>query len=281
MEFYSLVFLGERNKKKLLEEIASKLKLSTSSFQVIFLTNTTPKKDNFNNIDKYLKFKTFVFDNYATNEEMFETLVQRENLGSVILFKESAVNINFNDVNKIIEQNSHKNMLVVSKQNKSDNIFFKIFHYIKDFFTHLFLGIHLYDGEADIILLDKLLVSIMNEIPGKSAALTKINGWSGVEPKYVKIDEQPKIKSKISIRLLTPVIVISLLLILSIVGDILISVLNVSIPFLALFFFILVQIALCILLCYTITKTLFKFKFGNIVYVQEANIREVINNFDE
>lgn len=281
MEFYSLVFLGERNKKKLLEEISSKLKLNTSSFQVIFLTNTTPKKDNFSNVNKYLNFKTFVFDNYATNEEMFETLVQRESLGSVILFKESAININFNDVNKMIEQNSRKTMLVVSKQNKSNNVFGKIFHYFKDFFAHLFLGVHLYDGEADIILLDKLLISIMNEIPGKSAALTKINGWSGVEPRYVKIDEQPKIKLKFSIRLLVPVIIISFLLLTSIVGDILISVLNVSAPFLVMFLFILVQVALLILLFYTITKTLFRIKFGNIVYVQEANVIEIINNFDE
>ena len=36
---YSFVFLGERNREKILGELSKKISLSTSSYQVIFLTN--------------------------------------------------------------------------------------------------------------------------------------------------------------------------------------------------------------------------------------------------
>src|SRR5574344_2052496 len=278
---YSLVFLGERNKKKILEEIYSKLGLINPAYQVIFLTNKMSKNDNLSNINKHLNFKTIIFDSFATNEEMFETLIQKENLGTVILFKESAININFKEINKMIELNSKNSILVVSKQNKKENLFQKIYHYIKDFFAHLFLGIHLFDSEADIILLDKILISTMTEMPGKSATLTKVNGWIGIEPKYVTIDEQPKEKIRFSIKSLIPVIIISSILLLLILGDILFSIFKTNIPFLVLFLYIIIQVAVLALLIYSLTRVLFKLKFGNISYVHEANIINEIDNFDD
>ncbi len=280
MEF-SLVFLGERNKKKILEEISSKIKLVYPNFQVIFLTNQNPKNEQLPTINKNLNYKTIVFDTFATNEEMFETIIQKEDVGTVILFKETAVNINFNDINRMIEQNSRGAMLVVSKQKKKENIFRKVFQPIKDFFARIFLGVRLFNGEADIILLDKILISTMTEMPGKSASLTKINGWAGVEPKYVTIDEQPKVlKNKIVLKDFVPVIAISSLFLLFIVADIVLGVLKVKIPFIWLFLFIIVQVALLAFLLYTLTKTLFRIKLGK-MYAREINILDEIDNFDE
>ncbi len=280
MEF-SLVFLGERNKKKILEEISSKIKLVYPNFQVIFLTNQNPKNEQLSTINKNLNYKTIVFDTFATNEEMFETIIQKEDVGTVILFKETAVNINFNDINRMIEQNSRGAMLVVSKQKKKENIFRKVFQPIKDFFARIFLGVRLFNGEADIILLDKILISTMTEMPGKSASLTKINGWAGVEPKYVTIDEQPKVlKNKIVLKDFVPVIAISSLFLLFIVADIVLGVLKVKIPFIWLFLFIIVQVALLAFLLYTLTKTLFRIKLGK-MYAREINILDEIDNFDE
>jgi hypothetical protein len=278
---FSLVFLGERNKKKILEEISSKIKLVYPNFQVIFLTNQNPKNEQLPTINKNLNYKTIVFDTFATNEEMFETIIQKEDVGTVILFKETAVNINFNDINRMIEQNSRGAMLVVSKQKKKENIFRKVFQPIKDFFARIFLGVRLFNGEADIILLDKILISTMTEMPGKSASLTKINGWAGVEPKYVTIDEQPKVlKNKIVLKDFVPVIAISSLFLLFIVADIVLGVLKVKIPFIWLFLFIIVQVALLAFLLYTLTKTLFRIKLGK-MYAREINILDEIDNFDE
>jgi hypothetical protein len=278
---FSLVFLGERNKKKILEEISSKIKLVYPNFQVIFLTNQNPKNEQLSTINKNLNYKTIVFDTFATNEEMFETIIQKEDVGTVILFKETAVNINFNDINRMIEQNSRGAMLVVSKQKKKENIFRKVFQPIKDFFARIFLGVRLFNGEADIILLDKILISTMTEMPGKSASLTKINGWAGVEPKYVTIDEQPKVlKNKIVLKDFVPVIAISSLFLLFIVADIVLGVLKVKIPFIWLFLFIIVQVALLAFLLYTLTKTLFRIKLGK-MYAREINILDEIDNFDE
>lgn len=280
MEF-SLVFLGERNKKKILEEISSKIKLIYPAFQVIFLTNQNPKNEKLSSINRNLNYKTIVFDSLATNEDMFETLIQKEDLGTVILFKETAVNINFNDINRMIEQNSRGVMLVVSKQKKKENIFKKVFQPIKDFFARIFLGVRLFNGETDIILLDKILISTMTEMPGKSASLTKINGWAGVEPKYVSIDEQPKAKkTKFVLKDFYSVIIISALFLIFIVADIVLGVLKIKMPFILLFLLIIVQVADLALLLYILTKTLFRIKLGK-MYARETNILNEIDNFDE
>lgn len=280
MEF-SLVFLGERNRKKFLEEISSRLKLIYPAFQVIFLTNQNPKNEDLSHINKNLNYKTIVFDSISSHEEMFETLIQREDLGTVILFKENAININFNDINRMIEHNSRGVMLVVSKQKKKQNIFKNIFKPIKDFFARIFLGVRLFDGEADIILLDKILISTMIEMPGKSASLTKINGWAGVEPKYVSIDEQPKTKkNKVILKDFYSAIFVSVLFLIFIVADIVLGILKIKIPFIWLFLFIIVQVAVLAFLLYILTKTLFKIRFGK-MYTNETNILNEIDNFDE
>lgn len=276
---YSLVFLGERNKKKILADISSNLKLAMASYQVIFLTKT-PSKEKLSEINTQLNFKTIVFDKQASNDEMVETLVQTESLGTLILFRENYVNINFKDINKMIELNSRGNMLVVSKQNKKENVVTKVFKVIKTFFVRLLLGVQLFDGEADIVLLDRVLASTMIEMRGRSAALTKVNGWSGITPKYVGIDEQPKTKTKFPIKIFTPLIVISSIFMLLIITDIILSVLNVNIMFLGWFSLIAVQIGIFIMLIYSITKTCFRLKFGDISHVNQANILNKIDNFD-
>lgn len=279
MEF-SLVFLGNRDRKKFLEEISSKIKLIYSSYQVVFLTNKIPDSKLLN-INKYINFKTIIFGSSATNEEMFETFVQKTETQTIILFKENTRNINFNDINKMIDRNQKGDMLIVSKQSKKPNILMKIFKSVKDFFTRIFLGVRLFNGEGDIILLDKTLISTMKEMPGKSAVLTKINCWAGIEPKYITIAEQPKQKIKYSTKDLLPIIIILSIFLLFIIIDIILGVLAVTIPFIWLFLLVVIQIVIFALVLYYFTKIMFNIQYGSMRYIPQARIINETDNFDE
>jgi hypothetical protein len=285
---YSLVFVGERNKKKILEGISSKLKLIPSSYQVIFLTTTPPGKEKLSNIYSNINYKTLLFDQGATNDEMFEAFIQADGLNglnglsTVILFKESASEINFADVNRMIEKNKNGANLVVSKQDKGDNIVRKASEYLRRIFSKIFLGVRIFNSEADIVLLDELLVSTMKEVRGKSSLLTKTNAWSGIEPQYVSINPQPKLKNKnLPFSQYIPIMVMGFILFLMIIGNIVFAVLNVSLPFLGWFGYIVGELAILGILLHYITKLMFRLRFGDVSFVKDVEIIKEINNFDE
>lgn len=279
---YSLVFLGERNRRKVLEEISSTLNIPFSSCQVVFLTNKTVKKEDFSKVNKNLNFKTLVFENFSTNESMFEYLIQQPSIGNVILFKESAVNINFKDVNRMIEQRNKKNsLLVVSKSNKKQSLWKKIFSYVKDFLAKIFLNIHFFESNADIMLFDRLLVATMQEMPGKSAALTKINAWAGITPVYIGTEEQPTQKMNYSIKDFTSIIITATVFLGLIATDIVLGVLGIKLHFILLLLLIAAHIVVIIVLLYIITKKLFKIKFGDVGVTNEARVKNEFDNFDE
>lgn len=278
---YSFVFLGERNRKKILEEITSKVNISSGSYQILFLTNKEPKQENLSNEFRHTNFKTIIFKESATNEQMFETLIHNENLGTVVLFKETIKEINFSNINRMLELNSRGAKVVVSKQNKNENIFSKVYEKIKHFFARIFLGVKLYPGEGDVILLDSVLTATLSEMNGKSALLTKVNGWVGVEPKSVVINAQPKQKKQHNLKqFLFPGIWL-LLFFGMILGNILFAVLNVKLPFLGMFAYIVVEIALFGVFLYTLSRTMFNYYYGNINYTIESEIVKIIDNLDE
>ena len=277
---YSFIFVGERNRGKILEEIASKISLSTSSYQVLFLNNKNFKNEDLSH-HSHINFRKIVFRESATSDEMFETLLQSENLGTVVLFKESATNINFSDVKRMIEQNRNGHKIVVSKQNKHENIFMRALAQVKKFLIRIFLGMKLYPGEADIILIDQILVATMSEMNGKSGLLTKVNGWAGIDPKTVTIDEQKKVEKHFSIKNFLFPIIYEWLFILMLIGNVLFSVLNVKLPFLGLFSYILAEIALFGMFIYTLSKAMFRQEFGNISYTLTNEVVSEIDNFEE
>lgn len=279
---YSFVFVGDRERKDVLKNLTSKINLSSSAYQVLFLTNKKQKNENLSDQFRHTNFKTIVFKENSTNEQMFETLIKsKENLGTIILFKETAKSINFLDVNRMIEQNQHGAKIVVSKQNKNQNFFNKIFSSVKSFFAKICLGLKLYPGEADIILIDTILVTTLSEMNGKTALLTKINGWAGVEPKVVTIDEQENIKNKNSKKVFTPCYVWGGLFVGMVIGIILLVVLKANMPFLGWFAYVITQLAILGIFVYSLTKAMFKYKYGNLVYTPETEIVEIIDNLDE
>lgn len=279
---YSFVFLGERNRKEVLKQMASNLTLPFSSYQILFLTNKEPKSQNLFEEYNKINFKTIVFNESATNEEMFETLVHsNQTLGTIVLIKQSAVNINFKDLNGFITRNQNGAKLVVSKQVKNQSFLEKIFNPVKRFFARVFLGLKLFPGEADIVLLDNVLVSTLSEISGKSALLTKVNGWAGVEAKTAPILEQPKQKKKLNFSLFRFPMIWCMLLLGMVVGNVLFSVLNVNIPFLAYFAYALVEFTFFVLAIYSTTKCLFKQELGKIDYASQADVIKIIDNYEE
>lgn len=278
---YSFVFLGERNRRKILEELTSKVGLPSPSYQVVFLTNKNVEKENLSNEFRHTNFKTIVFKESSTPEQMFESLVHSENLGTVVLFKESAKNINFSDVDRMIEKNSRGAKVVVSRQNKSENWLTKSWETIKSFFTKIFFGLKLYPGEADIILLDSILVSTLSEMTGKSALLSKVNGWAGVEPKTVTIPLQEKTKQKKSKRCFLFPSVWAGLFIAMLVGLILFVTLNVNLTFLGWFSYIVGMVAFFGISVYTFSRALFNYHFGEISFTTQAEVVQIIDNFDE
>ena len=278
---YSFVFLGERNRRKVLEDLTSRIGLPSPSYQVVFLTNKNVEKENLSNEFRHTNFKTIVYKESSTPEQMFETLVHSENLGTVVLFKESAKNINFSDVDRMIEKNSRGAKVVVSRQNKSENWLIKSWETIKSFFTKIFFGLKLYPGEADIILLDSILVSTLSEMTGKSALLSKVNGWAGVEPKTVTIPLQEKTKQKKSKRCFLFPSVWAGLFIAMLVGLILFVTLNVNLTFLGWFSYIVGMVAFFGISVYTFSRALFNYHFGEISFTTQAEAIQIIDNFDE
>lgn len=278
---YSFVFLGERNRRKVLEDLTSRIGLPSPSYQVVFLTNKNVEKENLSNEFRHTNFKTIVYKESSTPEQMFETLVHSENLGTVVLFKESAKNINFSDVDRMIEKNSRGAKVVVSRQNKSENWLTKSWETIKSFFTKIFFGLKLYPGEADIILLDSILVSTLSEMTGKSALLSKVNGWAGVEPKTVTIPLQEKAKQKKSKRCFLFPSVWAGLFIAMLVGLILFVTLNVNLTFLGWFSYVVGMVAFFGISVYTFSRALFNYHFGEISFTTQAEAVQIIDNFDE
>ena len=278
---YSFVFLGERNRRKILEELTTKVGLPSPSYQVVFLTNKNVEKENLSNEFRHTNFKTIVYKESSTPEQMFESLVHSENLGTVVLFKESAKNINFSDVDRMIEKNSRGAKVVVSRQNKSENWLTKSWETIKSFFTRIFFGLKLYPGEADIILLDSILVSTLSEMTGKSALLSKVNGWAGVEPKTVTIPLQEKTKQKKSKRCFLFPSVWAGLFIAMLVGLILFVTLNVNLTFLGWFSYVVGMVAFFGISVYTFSRALFNYHFGEISFTTQAEAIQIIDNFDE
>lgn len=278
---YSFVFLGERNRRKVLEDLTSRIGLPSPSYQVVFLTNKNVEKENLSNEFRHTNFKTIVYKESSTPEQMFENLVHSENLGTVVLFKESAKNINFSDVDRMIEKNSRGAKVVVSRQNKSENWLTKSWETIKSFFTKIFFGLKLYPGEADIILLDSILVSTLSEMTGKSALLSKVNGWAGVEPKTVTIPLQEKAKQKKSKRCFLFPSVWAGLFIAMLVGLILFVTLNVNLTFLGWFSYVVGMVAFFGISVYTFSRALFNYHFGEISFTTQAEAIQIIDNFDE
>lgn len=278
---YSFVFLGERNREKILSELTKKVSLSTSSYQVIFLTNKQPRNEKLSNQFPYVNFKTIVFGETATSDQMFETLVHSESLGNLVLFKESAKTINFDDVNRMIEQSQNGAKIVVSKQLRNDNFFTRLVDSVKNFFTRIFIGLKLYPGEADIILLDSVLCDTLAQLDGKSALLTKVNGWAGVSPKTVSTSNQEKEKKPFKFKNFVFPLVWAVLFLGMIVGNILFAVLGVKLPFIGMFSYIIGEIAMFGLFIYSLTKSMFNNRFGQIAYVLQAEVVDVIDNFDE
>ena len=278
---YSFVFLGERNRRKILEELTTKVGLPSPSYQVVFLTNKNVEKENLSNEFRHTNFKTIVYKESSTPEQMFESLVHSENLGTVVLFKESAKNINFSDVDRMIEKNSRGAKVVVSRQNKSENWLTKSWETIKSFFTKIFFGLKLYPGEADIILLDSILVSTLSEMTGKSALLSKVNGWAGVEPKTVTIPLQEKTKQKKSKRCFLFPSVWAGLFVAMLVGLILFVTLNVNLTFLGWFSYVVGMVAFFGISVYTFSRALFNYHFGEISFTTQAEAVQIIDNFDE
>ena len=278
---YSFVFLGERNRRKVLEDLTSRIGLPSPSYQVVFLTNKNVEKENLSNEFRHTNFKTIVYKESSTPEQMFESLVHSENLGTVVLFKESAKNINFSDVDRMIEKNSRGAKVVVSRQNKSENWLTKSWETIKSFFTKIFFGLKLYPGEADIILLDSILVSTLLEMTGKSALLSKVNGWAGVEPKTVTIPLQEKTKQKKFKRCFLFPSVWAGLFVAMLVGLILFVTLNVNLTFLGWFSYVVGMVAFFGIADYTFARALFNYHFGEISFTTQAEAVQIIDNFDE
>lgn len=278
---YSFVFLGERNRRKVLEDLTSRIGLPSPSYQVVFLTNKNVEKENLSNEFRHTNFKTIVYKESSTPEQMFESLVHSENLGTVVLFKESAKNINFSDVDRMIEKNSRGAKVVVSRQNKSENWLTKSWETIKSFFTKIFFGLKLYPGEADIILLDSILVSTLSEMTGKSALLSKVNGWAGVEPKTVTIPLQEKTKQKKSKRCFLFPSVWAGIFVAMLVGLILFVTLNVNLTFLGWFSYVVGMVAFFGISVYTFSRALFNYHFGEISFTTQAEAVQIIDNFDE
>lgn len=278
---YSFVFLGERNRRKVLEDLTSRIGLPSPSYQVVFLTNKNVEKENLSNEFRHTNFKTIVYKESSTPEQMFESLVHSENLGTVVFFKESAKNINFSDVDRMIEKNSRGAKVVVSRQNKSENWLTKSWETIKSFFTKIFFGLKLYPGEADIILLDSILVSTLSEMTGKSALLSKVNGWAGVEPKTVTIPLQEKTKQKKSKRCFLFPSVWAGIFVAMLVGLILFVTLNVNLTFLGWFSYVVGMVAFFGISVYTFSRALFNYHFGEISFTTQAEAIQIIDNFDE
>lgn len=275
----SLIFVGKRNYKKILEDIENNLVLDSSDFNVYFLTN-----EDFNHaeLDTKIDYKILRFDQYSTENEMLEYVFQNIKLGNVLLFKESYQNFNVEEANKmLISLTKKEHDLIITKQQKDENFFTKALFKIKKFVIKLFTGNNIYDGEADIMFLSTLSTSIIKQTPKKSAIYIKMNAWTGITPHIVKISSQDKIKKKTNFAKSTIVSLSALcsLLLLMIVGNILFSVLKIKLPFIAMLSYILVEVALLGFICFVLLKMLVHKEYGKINFINEGILVQTITNF--
>ncbi len=276
--FYSLVFTINGNINEILEKIYSEIVLSPNQYQVVFLTNKEISKVALNS--NKINYKIFTFEENATKEEMFESFIQTENLNNIILFKNPLKNFDFKAINKMIQSNQDGQYLIISKQEKQQNLIIKYLQKFKNFFIKLFFGIKLYPGEADIILLDSVLVSTLKEMKGKSNILTKANGWIGIEPKVIQIEKQNNQKSYFNVKNYILPICITFFFLCLITGNILFSVFNVQLPFLAYFSYLIFEILILGLIIYTTLKSNLICTLGNLKNVNPAKIIDIYDNFD-
>lgn len=277
----TFVFTGKRNYKKILEGFQSKVNLSTYDYDILFLDNEL--RSNTNELETLfpdLSFKIMIFDNYSTENEMMEYLFQNENLNDVIIVKSSYENINFEDFNNILKEASKGRDIVVSKQNKPASFFSKVWKNIKKFVVRYLFGFKMYNSETDIIYLSPLAVSIVKQSPKRSAMFTKMNTWAGLEAYEVLIMEQPKQKSeiKLSKNYLLSLISAAAVFLGMIVGNILFSVLNVKLPFLAMLSYILVEVLIFGFFTFYGLKALFIKKYGKLNFINEAILTQTIDN---
>lgn len=277
----TFVFTGKRNYKKILEGFQSKVNLSTYDYDILFLDNELRSNTNeLGTLFPDLSFKIMIFDNYSTENEMVEYLFQNQNLNDVIIVKSSYENINFEDFNNILKEASKGRDIVVSKQNKQANFFSKVWKNIKKFVVRYLFGFKMYNSEADIIYLSPLAVSIVKQSPKRSAMFTKMNAWAGLEAYEVLIMEQPKQKSeiKLSKNYLLSLISAAAVFLEMIVGNILFSVLNVKLPFLAMLSYILVEVLIFGFFTFYGLKALFIKKYGKLNFINEAILTQTIDN---
>lgn len=277
----TFVFTGKRNYKKILEGFQSKVNLSTYDYDILFLDNELRYNTNeLGTLFPDLSFKIMIFDNYSTENEMVEYLFQNQNLNDVIIVKSSYENINFEDFNNILKEASKGRDIVVSKQNKQANFFSKVWKNIKKFVVRYLFGFKMYNSEADIIYLSPLAVSIVKQSPKRSAMFTKMNTWAGLEAYEVLIMEQPKQKSeiKLSKNYLLSLISAAAVFLGMIVGNILFSVLNVKLPFLAMLSYILVEVLIFGFFTFYGLKALFIKKYGKLNFINEAILTQTIDN---
>lgn len=277
----TFVFTGKRNYKKILEGFQSKVNLSTYDYDILFLDNELRSNTNeLGTLFPDLSFKIMIFDNYSTENEMVEYLFQNQNLNDVIIVKSSYENINFEDFNNILKEASKGRDIVVSKQNKQANFFSKVWKNIKKFVVRYLFGFKMYNSEADIIYLSPLAVSIVKQSPKRSAMFTKMNTWAGLEAYEVLIMEQPKQKSeiKLSKNYLLSLISAAAVFLGMIVGNILFSVLNVKLSFLAMLSYILVEVLIFGFFTFYGLKALFIKKYGKLNFINEAILTQTIDN---
>ena len=110
--------------------------------------------------------------------------------------------------------------------------------------------------------------------------LTKANGWIGIEPKVIQIEKQNNQKSYFNVKNYILPICITFFLLCLITGNILFSVFNVQLPFLAYFSYLIFEILILGLIIYTTLKSNLICTLGNLKNVNPAKIIDIYDNFD-
>lgn len=201
---YSLIFSLEKNNciDEMIKFFKEKFCVIPPEFELIFLIDeeNENKFSEIADVESGLNIRAFCFDKETTEDMRIESAVDKIHGDSLILSRSSFLCKNLNIYNRIIELHSSGKHIVVSKQDKHDNVFFD---YVRKFYgkTLKFLyGFDTYPGEADVILLDKQAVDILKATPGRSPLLTKFNNWCGYEIGSVKVPvsttKSPKTKAK-------------------------------------------------------------------------------------
>lgn len=268
----TLLVVGERNIKKILQELEKEFILDCEDFNVVFLTNKI-KETNF---ETKISFQVLEFNNSSENE-MLEYAFSNLNLKNVLLFKESYTNFKINEVNKMLEKLTKKNFdLIVSKQNKKTNFLTKAIKIVSNFFIKLFVGCKAYNGEADFMFLSEFAVSIVKQSPNKSAKYLKLNNFSGISEENSPINVQQKIKKPLCFKNFRTCIVLYSLLIILIAGNVCLSAFNVKISTIVNIIYILFDIAVFGLAFFSTIKFLIFNKYGKINFINEATLTQNI-----